>query len=91
MASRLVGILSLASLLTAGAVVSSHAADRPPTAEERAKIEAVLKQAGFVSWDEIELEAARKWEVDDARRVDGTKWDLDLSADSLEIIRRKPD
>jgi len=41
-----------------------------------------------VSWERIELEDGRKWEVDDARHSDGKTYDLDLSVDPLAIIRR---
>jgi hypothetical protein len=55
-----VRILTLACVITAAAVVSSYADDRPPTAGERAKIEAALKGAGFVSWQKIELDDGKK-------------------------------
>lgn len=64
--------------------------DRAPTAAERAAIETVLRQAGFVSWDEIELDDGL-WEVDDARTAEGREYDLKLRPGSLEIVRRDPD
>ena len=63
-----------------------------PTAEERPRIEAALRQLGFVSWDDIEKEDnGRVWEVDDAKLADGTKFDVKLSADDLREISRKRD
>lgn len=31
-------------------------ADRPPTPEERTQIEQVLRDAGYVTWEEIEFD-----------------------------------
>lgn len=59
--------------------------DRKPTAEELAAIEAVLRAAGYVSWDEIEFDDG-VWEVDDARKADGAEHDLELDPTSLEIV-----
>lgn len=47
-----------------------------------------LHQLGFVSWDEIEWERGQ-WEVDDARRADGSQWDLKLDPKTLEVVKRK--
>jgi hypothetical protein len=71
-------------------------ADRAPTSEERAAIEAALRGAGFTSWEEIEFEDDRAnqqgsvWEVDDAVGPDGREYDLKLSQ-SYEIIDRSSD
>ena len=65
-------------------------ADRPPTAEERERIEAALRAAGFQTWEEIELENG-VWEVDDARAADGRKYDLKLDPNSLQIIHQEKD
>lgn len=77
-------ILAVAGLL---ALASPAAADddRAPTAEELAAIDAVLRDASYVSWDEIELDDG-VWEVDDARKADGTEHDLDLDPSSLAIV-----
>jgi len=81
-----------AALLAAGAIASPALADRAPTAEERAAIERALRAAGFVSWEEIELDDdGPYWEVDDARTKDGRRYDLKLAPKSLEIVRRKLD
>jgi hypothetical protein len=65
-------------------------ADRAPTPDERAKIEAVLKVSGFTSWEEIEFDDGY-WEVDDARGADGVEYDLKLDPKSFEIVRKHPD
>lgn len=62
---------------------------REPTAEERARIESVLRAEGFTRWDDIEFDDG-KWEIDDAVDADGQTWDLDLDA-ALKVIRRERD
>lgn len=74
-----------AFLLSAVAV---QADERMPTADELAKIEAVLKAAGYVSWDEVELERGG-WEIDDARDAEGNQFDLMLDPETLEIISKQ--
>ena len=81
----IVGITSAAILLS----TASAFADRPATAEERAKIEAALRAAGYTSWGEIELDDG-KWEVDDAIAKDGRKYEVDLNR-SYKIIKRERD
>lgn len=71
--------------------LSGALADRGPTADERARIEATLKSQGFTRWGKIEFDDGRYWEVDDAYAADGLKYDLDLSADGGAIIRRDRD
>ena len=84
-------ILVLAAL--ASAIASPALADREPTAEERARIEAALKAEGFTRWESIELEddGMPVWEVDDAVAADGKEYDLDLDPTSLAIIKRDAD
>lgn len=65
-------------------------ADRPPTAEERTRIEAAIRAAGFKSWEEIELDDG-VWEVDDAIDADGKEWDLKLDPKTMAIIKRTRD
>ncbi len=62
-------------------------ADRAPTPEERAKIEAVLKKEGYTRWDSIELDDGY-WEVDDAVGPDGRERDLRLDPKTFQIIRK---
>jgi hypothetical protein len=75
------------ALLTAFAA-PAFAADRPPTAEERTRIEAALRAEGYTAWDSIELDDNRVWEVNDARDAEGKEWDLDLDMQSLAIVKR---
>jgi hypothetical protein len=56
--------------------------------DERAKIEAVLTESGFTSWEEIEFDDGY-WEV--ARGADGVEYDLKLDPKSFEIVRKHPD
>ena len=79
------------SLTVAVFACSSALADRHPTADERKKIDAVLTAAGYASWGEVELDDDKVWEVDDARHSDGHRYDLELDAKSLEIIKRDRD
>jgi hypothetical protein len=77
-------ILALAGLL-ALATPALADDDRAPTAEERTAIETVLRDAGYVGWDDIELDDG-VWEVDDARKADGTEHDLEIDPATLEIV-----
>lgn len=72
------------------AVLPSPAfADRAPTAPERAALERALKAAGFINWEEIELDDdGPYWEVDDARSRDGRRYDLKLAPGTLKIVKR---
>jgi hypothetical protein len=80
----------LAAGLLAIAPLAAFADDRPPTEEERAQIEEVLRAEGFTSWDEIEWDDDGYWEVDDAVAADGAEWDLKLDAE-FTIIERERD
>ena len=80
----------MASALTLAALKPALAADRPPTPEERARIEAVLRDAGFRTWEEIEFDDGR-WEVDDAIAADGVEYDLKLDPETLSIVDRRRD
>lgn len=66
----------------------AFAQDRPPTADERTRIEAALKADGYQTWGTIELDDDRVWEVDDARDAEGREWDLELDMQSLAIVKR---
>lgn len=67
-------------------------ADRPPNAEELQKITAALKAAGYVSWEEIELDDdGPYWDIDDARKADGSKWDVKLRPTTLGILKAERD
>ena len=81
-------ILAAPFLLLAAA--PAFAEDRPPTADERARIEAALKTEGYTSWGSIELDDNRVWEVDDAIDAEGKEWDLELDVESL-VVSKKDD
>nr|WP_314447158.1 PepSY domain-containing protein [uncultured Sphingomonas sp.] len=67
-------------------------ADRAPTPSERAAVERVLQRAGFVSWEEIELDDdGPLWEVDDARTRAGLRYDLKIDPRTLRIVKRERD
>lgn len=63
--------------------------DRPPTDEERARIEQMLRGEGFTRWDDIELDDG-VWEVDDAVGSDRREYDLKLDQ-QFQIIERDAD
>jgi hypothetical protein len=65
-------------------------ADRAPTPEERTRIEAAVRAAGYTSWEEIELDDG-VWEVDDAVDAEGKQWDLKLDPKTMTIIKRVQD
>jgi len=84
--------------ITASAILASTAlfagvafADgRPPTAEETTAVTAALTKAGFTKWGKVEFDDG-KWEVDDAIGADGKKYDVDLSASDLSVLKQKID
>jgi len=78
-----------AALLTLPAF-SAMADDREPTTEERTRIEAALRDGGYTSWEEIELDDGR-WEVDDARHTDGHEYDLKLDMEYQIVDRDRDD
>ena len=78
----------LAAALVTLAAASAFAEDRPPTAQERARVEAALRADGYTAWGEIELDDGRVWEVDDAVDAEGREWDLELDVQSLVISKR---
>jgi len=82
--------LLLAPALAALLFAAPARADRDPTPEERALIEARLTALGFVAWDDIELDDG-VWEVDDARTAAGQEYDLDLHPETLEVLKQERD
>ena len=80
-----------ASALTIAIFAAAPAfADRAPTAEEKTRIEAALRSAGYKSWGKIELDD-KKWEVDDAIDQTGQKFDLDLDPATLAVVKKERD
>lgn len=82
--------LAAATLLFA--VAAPAAADRGPTQSEAAAIAAKLTAEGFKSWNKIELDPdGPKWKVDDARKLNGKTYDVQLTAGSYEILKMDGD
>lgn len=87
MSPKLLIAVPIALLIAAPAL-----ADRMPTETERTAIEQTLRKAGFVSWEEIELDDdGPRWEVDDARAHDGRRYDLKIDPKSFRIVRQERD
>jgi Peptidase propeptide and YPEB domain len=85
--SILLGLVVTAGMLSSGQAL----ADRPPSPEERSRIETMLRNEGFTRWGEIELDDGDDvWEVEDAYASDGHRYDLMLHPDTLAIIAREP-
>ncbi len=87
--------IMLASIGAIGLAMAASPAlandDRAPTAEERTAIEQSLRTQGYVRWDaDIELDDGH-WEVDNARRENGQKFDLKLDPQSLRVVRSERD
>lgn len=79
----------LLGAIGAAAMASPAIADRAPSAQERAAVERVLKAAGFVSWEEIELDDdGPRWEADDARARDGRRYDVKIDPHNMPIVKR---
>lgn len=83
---RLVALASV--LLIAGA---AHA-DRKPNHDERSRTEKRLRELGYTSWADIEVEGnGRVVEIEGARHASGRRHDLKLRWDTLEVIDRRSD
>jgi hypothetical protein len=81
------GLVLAAGVLAPGQVL----ADRPPTSQERSRIETMLRNGGFTRWGKIELDDEDDtWEIEDAHAPDGHRYDLRLHPNTLEIITREP-
>lgn len=80
----------LAGILAAGTMASpALAGDRAPTGEEIVALDKAMKAAGYVSWEEVELDSdGPYWDVDDARTKDGARFDLKIRPGTLEILSR---
>jgi hypothetical protein len=83
----ILGLVLAAGTLLPGQVL----ADRPPSPQERSRIETMLRNEGFIRWGKIEFDDEEDiWEVDNAHASDGHRYDLRLHPDTLEIITREP-
>lgn len=85
-----IGLAAALATLPALAQQAGRQDSDAPSPAERTRIEAVLRERGFVRWKEIEREDdGRTWEVDDAYTAEGRRFDLRLSADDLREIARQ--
>jgi hypothetical protein len=84
--TRLLALIAAVGLLAGPALAD----DRPPSAEERERIEAQLSSLGFASWEEIEWDDGY-WEVDDAIGPDGVEYDLKLDPETLAVVEQERD
>jgi hypothetical protein len=85
--------LTAAALLIAATTAAPALSDddRAPTPEERERIEAALRGAGYTSWEEIDMDDGQ-WDVDDARRGDDPhEYDVHLAPDSYEVVSETRD
>ncbi|MCJ2014205.1 PepSY domain-containing protein [Methylobacterium sp. J-076] len=87
---RLAPALAALAFAVALAPAPAARADTPLPDDQKAKVEAVLKQEGFTKWSEIELDDGMI-EVDDAYDAAGKKFDLKLDPKTLAIVKRKND
>lgn len=78
----------LFSLAVTALVTGPAWADRPVTAEERAKLTALLEAEGCTG-GEMEFDDG-KFEIDDARCADGREWDFEFDRD-FKLIKKDRD
>ena len=83
--------IALAALLAGLAGASAFADGRAPTAEEATAIENSLKAAGFTAWSKVERDDDGHWDVDDAVGADGKRYDVDLAATDLTVVKKELD
>ena len=83
--SRLtLALAPLALLIT----TAPAAADRGPTQAEAAAIATSLTAAGFKSWNKVEFDPdGPKWKVDDARKVNGKTYDVQLDTKTYAVVK----
>ncbi len=81
--------LSLGAAMLAALALSVPAqADRGPTQSEAARIAETLTAAGFKSWNRVEFDPdGPKWKVDDARKLNGKTYDVQIAAGNYEILK----
>lgn len=87
-------VIRLSLALALATAATPALADRAPTAEERSAVERVLREAGFTTWEEIELDDdGPVWEVDDARTANSSdgKFDVKIDPKTMKIIKRERD
>lgn len=83
---------SLAALTIAAgaALATSHAdAGHRERAYERENVDFIaekLQRMGFVSWRKLKLDG-RAWEIEDAVRDNGKKYDMKLEVETLDLVK----
>lgn len=83
--------LCVAAALTVAAT-PALAVDRQPNAAETVALKQRMAALGYVSWEEVELDDdGPYWDIDDARKAGGTKFDVRLAPGSLKVLRATPD
>lgn len=78
----------LLALTLAAGLASVARADEKLPPDQQAKVEAMLRQEGFTTWKEIELDDGMI-EVDDAVDANGKQFDLKLDPKTLAVVKRK--
>ena len=83
---------AIVSALLIVAAPEASLADRKPTSQERFVIERALRSQGYRRGGDIEIEKkGRVWEIDAALAPNGRRYDLKMSAETFQIIKRKRD
>jgi hypothetical protein len=89
-------VFAAAMLIAMTVSLPAAARDRAPTAAERVAIEKALRSLGYTSWDDIKLDDDRpyhqpKWEIDDARKGNGPRFDVELEPRTLKLLQTERD
>ncbi|TRW17798.1 PepSY domain-containing protein [Glacieibacterium frigidum] len=86
-------MLKIVLLATTLAVATPALADdRAPNAAETVALKKRMASLGYVSWEEVELDDdGPYWEIDDARKADGKRFDVRLAPRTLALIRAVAD
>lgn len=89
-------IVTAAMLIAMTVSLPATARDRSPTGGERIAIEKKLRSLGYTSWDDIKLDDDRpyhqpKWEIDDARKGNGPRFDVELEPRTLKLLQTERD
>lgn len=80
LACLLVAVVSLGASVPASA---GH--EREEALQHQGAVVEFLHGKGFVKWDEVEWRQGL-WKVENATRADGRRYDLELEANTLEIV-----
>lgn len=80
----------IAATLLSAAIASPALADRGPSRGEASRIAQTLTAAGFKSWNKVEFTGS-VWKVDDARKLNGKTYDVQISPTDFGIIKKDGD